>query len=88
MVDNRILNFLKQESETIQLGKTDRGIPIIACWKIDEVHVAFWCRFCKRLHLHGIGDGDRASHCNTESPYSENYYLVQQGDLTQQAVQQ
>jgi len=84
MLKRDILRFLKQESETIQLGRTELDIPIIACWIIDEVHCAFWCRFCKRLHLHGIGDGYRASHCSEPSPYDKDYYLIIQGDLTKE----
>lgn len=82
---NEALKFLKQESETIQLGQDDKGIPLIACWILDDVHCGFWCRFCKKLHRHGIGNGYRGSHCNEKSPYDENYYLVIQGDLREQS---
>lgn len=37
----------------------------------------FWCPWCKRWHLHGIGEGSRASHCSFEvkSPLGVGYTL-------------
>lgn len=80
MTEKEIKNFLIEQSETIQLGFDEKGYPLIACWKIDNYHYSFYCRFCKRIHNHGLGNGHRVSHC---SYWNKGYVLVLQGDLTQ-----
>jgi len=84
--EKQIKIFLIEQSETLQLGLDEEGYPLIACWKIDDYHYAFYCRFCKMIHKHGLGDGHRASHCfihNINSPMAKSgYNLVFQGDLT------
>lgn len=34
----------------------------------------FKCKWCGKIHIHGLGDGERASHCNE---HTEDYYLVE-----------
>jgi len=83
-----IFQFLKNDSETCIIGVGKFNIPIVACWRIDFYHVAFFCPDCKIIHRHGFGngkpDGHRASHChgNAQSRfYSSGYYLCCQGSL-------
>lgn len=70
-----------------------RHTPVIGKYKgLDVISVScvpgatsgtdlftFWCEHCKRHHIHGTGEGHRASHCrNRKSPYFETgYYLVE-----------
>lgn len=36
----------------------------------------FYCPFCEKWHLHGIGNGYRSPHCNQKSPlYERDYYI-------------
>lgn len=90
-IENRFksLAFLKSDSETAQLGYF-QNTPIIAVWRISEIHIAFFCRHCSKIHKHGWGDGrpdgSRVSHCNNEeSPYYEiEYYLCCQNKEDQE----
>lgn len=37
----------------------------------------FFCVYCKKCHLHGIGLGDRSAHCiNNDSPYLKTGYIL------------
>jgi hypothetical protein len=68
------LKFLKEDSENLILGY-DNNIPIIACWQISYLQIAFYCPYCKSVHRHGIGNGHRAAHCNNpESPFIKTGY--------------
>lgn len=95
MNKTQILKFLKKDSENLILGYLLRhkSIPIISCWKIDDIHVSFFCPDCKKIHNHGCGNGfngrygngHRCAHChNSESRFGmSGYYLCCQGDLTE-----
>jgi len=84
MNQKQINHFLKEKSKSLVIGHTiKRRIPIIECWIIDEIHVSFYCPYCKKNHLHGIGDGHRCSHCsNQKSEFKELGYILKcKGDL-------
>jgi hypothetical protein len=54
--------------------------PLIKCLpRADfEGGMKFWCPWCKKMHLHGIGDGHRAAHCTaSNSPFNESDYVIQ-----------
>jgi len=37
----------------------------------------FKCKYCNKIHTHGIGLGHRHAHCNNpESPYLETGYVL------------
>lgn len=74
-----IKKFLKNQKMII--GIDDFGFPIIQCWIVDDVHCAFFCSNCKRIHYHGIGNGSRASHCDDETKEYPDYNLKIVGDL-------
>lgn len=84
MNKTQIKKYLKENAETGCLGEWKLGIPTIACWQIDEIHIAFFCKHCNQIHKHGLGNGHRSAHChgNNDSPYLKTgYYLVNQGNL-------
>lgn len=86
-----IIRFLKEKSSTCVIGHKEI-FPIIACYRIDFYHVAFWCPECNRIHKHGWADGHpdghRVAHCShSESIFSEGgYILCCKGDLTKKEV--
>lgn len=52
-----------------------KDIPIVKCFKEDNLMV-FFCPFgCTGKHRHGAGQGFRSSHCpNYEGDYYLKYY--------------
>ena len=51
-------------------------MPIIKCqrWRSG---LMFYCKYCKKTHKHGFGNGSRSPHCSEETPYTEtDYYLI------------
>jgi hypothetical protein len=61
--------------EIRRLNMTE-GYPTVLC----EPHFAqwrFWCRFCRRYHLHSAGEGHRVAHCvDDQSPYRRTGYVL------------
>jgi hypothetical protein len=55
-------------------------IPVIKCLPRPDFPegMMFWCPFCNRWHMHGIGNGPRVSHCfNPDSPHYHSEYKIQ-----------
>ncbi len=57
-------------------------IPVVLC-RADEIHFSFWCPYCLKFHLHGVGEngdalGHRVAHCHEDkSPFTRTgYFLV------------
>lgn len=50
---------------------------IIKC-KQEGANWTFFCKYCKKKHNHGIGEGFRHPHCNFTNTdrYKHDYYLV------------
>ena len=69
--------YLQEHSKI--LGYDKEKFPLVTCWKIDDYHYSFYCKFCDRIHNHGLGNGHRVSHCDY---WKKGYGLVLQGDLT------
>lgn len=68
-------NQLFQHSREAATMKT----PIIKCFPRPGFNggLMFYCPFCQKWHLHGIGNGHRVAHCtNQESPLKENGYIL------------
>lgn len=65
--------------KTIIMGNKD-GIPIIRSFYRPDVPMGsqFWCRYCKKLHRHGEGDGHREAHClvDSTSPFLKTGYII------------
>ncbi len=54
-------------------------IPLIKCLPRTDFEggMKFWCPWCKKWHLHGIGDGHRAEHCTVDnSPFKAHGYVI------------
>jgi len=47
-------------------------IPVIECQHVGSQFI-FWCEHCGNDHVHGEGEGHRASHCPAYSP--RGYFL-------------
>lgn len=80
---SQIKQYLKKESETIIVGNYKENIKMIACWRISGCNVAFYCPYCKKLHLHGWANenqnGTRQSHCtNPDSPKQKIIFGLRQ----------
>jgi len=55
------------------------GIPIILAEPRPDFLGGwrFWCRYCKRWHLHGRTLGHRVSHCTVpDSPLNRTGYIL------------
>jgi hypothetical protein len=46
--------------------------PIVLAYHLrsSPAHLAFWCPWCRYLHVHGAagGDGNRVAHCHEKEP--------------------
>jgi len=54
-------------------------IPVIKCLPRILIYgygMKFWCSYCKKWHLHGIGNGHRVAHCNFSSPLHDHGYKI------------
>jgi len=46
------------------MDQYEKGIPIVnAVRRPDCDGLMFFCRYCKRWHFHGMGEGHRVAHC-------------------------
>jgi hypothetical protein len=54
-------------------------VPIILCEQVEGV-LRFWCRYCRKWHLHGPGGGGKhhVAHCYPQgrSPYAKSGYVL------------
>ena len=53
-------------------------IPIVEC-ELRQHYVGglkFFCKYCKKYHLHGRGLGHRSAHCGADTPYKETGYIL------------
>lgn len=48
-------------------------IPLIEA-KSWNAGLQFFCKYCKKIHRHGFGDGNRHAHCMKQTPYTETGY--------------
>jgi hypothetical protein len=67
------------EKRTEILGYHE-GRPIVKAYpEQDTGFLTFWCDYCKREHLHGMGNGHRVAHCSSSSTttpfHKTGYYL-------------
>ncbi len=44
-----------------------------------------WCKYCRRVHRHTAGNGHRAAHCRTDSPYNDTGYSLKQAGTVHSA---
>jgi hypothetical protein len=49
--------------------------PIVIC-KCDKRNFYFYCEFCKRKHIHGLGKGHRVAHCFVDSEFYQHGYVL------------
>jgi len=71
------------KKKTIVLGLKD-GFKVILCEKdtnFENSNLGVWtfyCEYCKRKHIHGHGEGHRASHCllNDKSVFKNDYIIT------------
>jgi len=78
--------FLKEQQHKTLLGYDLDNFPIIACWRVSDYSVGFYCKFCKKVHTHGWGDGNpnghRCAHChNSDSAYDKTGYVLMCQDI-------
>jgi hypothetical protein len=54
------------------------GYPILPAYIRDgHGYLSVWCRYCKKFHQHGQGDGHRVAHCLSDaSPYRTTGYIL------------
>ena len=58
-------------------------IPIIIGELRDDLlgGIKFRCKYCKKYHFHGIGEGVRNAHCKDyNSPYYKTNYFLKLND--------
>lgn len=58
---------------------SSKPLIVKALPRFDQVPgFQFFCPWCKRWHLHGIGEGHRGEHCsvNSDSPFLEMGYVL------------
>lgn len=49
----------------------------IESWDGEKIKAwQFWCKYCKRYHIHSPAPGYRVAHCNLGSPYREEGYIL------------
>jgi hypothetical protein len=56
---------------------SEKTIPVVkGLPRFDGVPgFMFWCPWCRRWHLHGVGEGHRAAHC-AKGPFVETGYIL------------
>ena len=65
---------MRTKKNTIVLGY-EGDFPIISCER-SESGLKFYCEYCKRIHLHGLGEGHRSSHCSNKESHLLGGYIL------------
>lgn len=47
--------------------------------KQEGNQLAFYCKYCKKKHYHGLGEGYRHPHC-FDKGYTQDYYLKESNE--------
>jgi len=50
-------------------------MPIVKC-KDNGSEYHFYCKYCKRVHVHSRGNGSRVAHCRN-GPYKKTGYILE-----------
>jgi len=54
--------------------------PVILCEERKDVTIKgmmeFYCKYCKIIHRHGLGEGHRVAHCIKETPFIKSGYII------------
>jgi hypothetical protein len=55
----------------------DLDAPTLGAKEFEEDGVKVWlvwCKYCRRWHVHGPGEGHRLAHCKQRTPYTATGY--------------